>query len=169
MSSDDDLVAGPVERVGEDGADAAAADDDGLHAVSSGIGSRTTQTAQGAFFRTYGMVRPDGEVAAELRAIGEAQDEQVGVALDGLVDERRADVAGLEQDRLELDPGRLGRPLGEVEDLLDLLGAAGDVHVERHRPVDLDDVDADQLGLVGLASSATRRTSRCPFGGPTAR
>ena len=35
------------------------------------------------------------------RPVGEADDEQVGLALDGLVDERRADVAGLEQDRLE--------------------------------------------------------------------
>ena len=71
--------------------------------VSSGIGSRTTQTAHGAFFRTYGIGPADREVAAEPRAVGQADDEQVGVALDRLVDQRRADVAGLEQDRLELD------------------------------------------------------------------
>ena len=63
---------------------------------------------------------------------------------------RGAHVTGLEQDGLELHAGVLGRALGQVEDLLDLVGPAGDVHVERHRPVDLDDVDADQLGLVGL-------------------
>ena len=39
---------------------------------------------------------------------------------------------------------------GDVEHALDLLGAAGDVGIERQRPVDLDDVDGDQLGL-GLA------------------
>ena len=41
----------------------------------------------------------------------------------------------------------LGDRLGDVEHPLDLLGAAGDVGVERQRPVDLDDVDRDQLGL----------------------
>ena len=35
----------------------------------------------------------------------------------------------------------------DVEHALDLLGAAGDVGIERQRPVDLDDVDGDQLGL----------------------
>ena len=55
---DDDLVAGPVEARPAARADAAAADDDDFHACSSGIGSRTTQTAHGAFCRMYGMVRP---------------------------------------------------------------------------------------------------------------
>ena len=55
---DDDLVAGRVPELGGGGADAAAADDDDLHSGSSLIGSRTTQTAHGAFCRMYGMVRP---------------------------------------------------------------------------------------------------------------
>src|SRR6185436_12552128 len=55
---DDHLVAGSVEAVGEDRADPATPDDHGFHWFSSWIGSRTTQTAQGAFFRTYGIVRP---------------------------------------------------------------------------------------------------------------
>ena len=37
--------------------------------------------------------------------------------------------------------------LGHVQHALDLLGAAGDVGVQRQRPVDLDDVDRDQLRL----------------------
>ena len=39
-----------------------------------------------------------------------------------------------------------------VEDALDLLRSAGDVGVEGQGPVDLDDVDGDELGLrvVGL-------------------
>ena len=49
---DDHLVTGPVEAVGEDRAHPAASDDDDLHAFSSWIGSRTTQTAHGAFFST---------------------------------------------------------------------------------------------------------------------
>ena len=49
---DDDLVAGPVVGLGDGRADAAAADDHDLHDGSSGIGSRTTQTAHGAFCRT---------------------------------------------------------------------------------------------------------------------
>ena len=49
---DQDLPAGPVQLVGDAGADAPAADHDGFHACSSGIASRTTQVAHGAFFRT---------------------------------------------------------------------------------------------------------------------
>ena len=41
-----------VVGVGDRRADPAAADDDDLHGGSSGIGSRTTQTSHGAFFRT---------------------------------------------------------------------------------------------------------------------
>ena len=55
---DGDVVAGRAERLGDSRADAPATDDDDLHAPSSGIGSRTTHTAQGAFLRTYGIVRP---------------------------------------------------------------------------------------------------------------
>ena len=46
------LVTRLVERAGEDRADAATTDNHCFHVISSGIGSRTTQTAQGAFFRT---------------------------------------------------------------------------------------------------------------------
>ena len=50
---DGDLVAGGIQRPRHRGADATAADDDGSHArCSSGIASRATQTAHGAFFRT---------------------------------------------------------------------------------------------------------------------
>ena len=49
---DDHVVAGGIEVCGEDGADPAAADDDDLHDGSPGIGSRTTQTAHGAFLST---------------------------------------------------------------------------------------------------------------------
>ena len=55
---DDDLVAGAVVGLGDGCADPAASDDDDLHDGSSLIGSRTTQTAHGAFWRMYGMVRP---------------------------------------------------------------------------------------------------------------
>ena len=48
----DDLVAVGVVGLGEDGTDAAGSDDDDLHVASSAMGSRTTQTAHGAFFRT---------------------------------------------------------------------------------------------------------------------
>jgi hypothetical protein len=55
---DQDLVAGRVERLGEHRPDPTAADDHGFHAASSGIGSRTTHTAHGAFLSTYGITRP---------------------------------------------------------------------------------------------------------------
>ena len=95
-------MAGRVERPGEDRPDPAAADDHGFHAPSSGIGSRTTQTAHGAFFRTYGMVRPIAKSPPNRSTIGESE-RPAGrrSALGGLVDERGADVAGLEQDRLD--------------------------------------------------------------------
>ena len=51
MSMIEDLVAGPVIGLGDGCADAAASDDDDLHDGSSVIGSRTTQTAHGAFCR----------------------------------------------------------------------------------------------------------------------
>ena len=90
---------------------------------------------------------PDGELAAEPRPERDPEDEQVGVALDRLVHDGGADVTGLEQDRLEADLRFLGDGLGAVEHALDLLGSPGDVGVERQRPVDLDDVDGDQLAL----------------------
>ena len=89
----------------------------------------------------------DGELATEPLAIRKPHDEQVGVALDGLVDDRGRDVARLEQDRLERHLVVLGDVFGGVEHALDLLGSAGDVGIERQRPVDLDDVDGDDLGL----------------------
>ena len=47
------LMARGVERRGEQPPDPPATDDDHLHAwISAGIGSRTTQTAHGAFLRT---------------------------------------------------------------------------------------------------------------------
>ena len=144
---DQDLPAGAVQLVGDAGADAAAADDDGFHACSSGIASRTTQTAHGAFFRMYGMVRPIAKSPPNRRRNGSPQMMRSASALGRLVDDRRPDVAGLEEHGLEPVVGGLGRGLGDVEDPLGVLVAARDVGVERQRPVDLDDVDADQLGL----------------------
>ncbi len=72
--------------------------------------------------------------------------------------------------------GFLGDRLGGVEDPLDLLRAAGDVGVERQRPVDLDDVDGDELGLgvpglvgdepddPGVARAAVEGDDRSPEG-----
>ena len=48
----EDLWPAAVQLVGDHRADAAAADDHDVQCCSSGIGSRTTQTAHGAFFRT---------------------------------------------------------------------------------------------------------------------
>ena len=70
----------------------------------------------------------------------------------------------------------LGDRLGGVEHPLDLLRSAGDVGVERQRPVDLDDVDGDQLGLgvtgvlgdepddPGVARAAVEGEDRSPEG-----
>ena len=70
---DQDLPAGPVQLVGQPGPDATTADDDGFHACSSGIASRMTQTAQGAFFRMYGMVRPIAKSPPKRRRNGRPQ------------------------------------------------------------------------------------------------
>ena len=79
--------------------------------ASSGIGSRTTQTAHGAFCRTYGMVRPMANSPPKRRSdrAGRATSRSAS-ALDRLVDDGRADVAGLEQDRLEADLSTPRRP-----------------------------------------------------------
>ena len=95
------------------------------------------------------MVRPMAKSPPNRLRYGRPSDQEVGAALGRLVDERRPDVAGLEQHGLERVVARLGGRLGDVEDPLGVLGPAGDVGVERQRPVDLDDVDAHELGLVG--------------------
>ena len=115
------------------------------------------------------MVRPMAKSPPNCVAIGRPDDEQVGSALGGLVDERRPDVAGLEQDRSRACTlAGLGRRLGDVEDPLDLLRPAGDVGVERQRPVDLDDVDADQLGLGRPGELGDERTMPVRSGRRTA-
>ena len=148
-----------VVGLGDGCADAAAADDDDLHVDSSVIGLAHDPDGARCVLQDVRDGPADGEFATEPLAVGQAQDEQVGAALGRLVDDGRPDVAGLEQDRLEPALLVLGDLLGHVEDALDLLGAAGDVGVERQRPVDLDDVDGDELGLV-RAGPARRRAGR---------
>jgi len=112
-----------------------------------GIGSRATRRRTARSVRRGGL--PMGSRRRTL-AVGQAQDQQVGGALDRLVDEGGADVAGLHQDRLELVAGVLGLCLCHVEDALGVLARLRDVGVERLGPVDLDDVDRDDLGVDGL-------------------
>ena len=90
------------------------------------LGYRLAHDPHGArrVLQDIGDGPPDREVPAEPLPVGEAQDQQVGAALGRLVDERRADVAGLEEDGFEVDLRLLGDRLGGVEDPLDLLGAA---------------------------------------------
>ena len=106
---------------------------------------------------------PDGEVAAEPAPEREPGDDEVGAALGRLVDDRRPDVAGLQQHGLHAVVAGLGGRLGDVEHALRVLGPAGDVGVERQRPVDLDDVDADELGLA-RASPSGREGARSAVG-----
>ena len=112
------------------------------------------------------MVRPTAKSPPNFRRYGRPQTSRSARALAGLVDQRRADVARLEQHRLQLVAGGLRGGLGHVEDPLRLLGAAGDVGIERMRPVDLHDVDADQLGLRGRASSHASVTMRLSVSPP---
>ena len=119
-----------------------------LHAgCSSGIGLANDPDLARGVLQNVGDGAPDGEVAAEARAERQADDEQVGVALGRLVDERRPDLARLEQHRLERVAGRPRRWPRRCPGCAARPRTARDVGVERHRPVDLDDVDADQLGL----------------------
>ena len=120
------------------------------------------------------MVPAHREVAAEPAAERQAADDQVGLTLDGLVDDRRAHVARLEQDGLELVARGLGGRLRDVEHALRALVAARDVGVERERPVDLHDVDAERARRGRpLRSSAAReticRSVRPPDSATTAR
>ena len=157
---DDDLVTGPVVGVGDGRADAAAAHDDDLHDASSDIGSRTTQTVHGAFCRTYGMVRPMAKSPPNRvrngtpRTIRSASRSTASSTIAAPTSRAWSRTGSRRLLRL------LGDRLGEVEHALDLLGSAGDVGVERQRPVDLDDVDRDQLGLV-RRGPARRRGGRC--------
>src|SRR5215210_7253495 len=70
---------------------------------------------------------PDREIAPEALAIRQPDDEQVGLPLRSLVDQRRADLTRLEQHRFEAGLAHLRLELGVVEDLLGLVGARRDV------------------------------------------
>ena len=96
----------------------------------------------------------------------EPDDQEVGGPLGGLVDDRGGHVTRLEEDRLERHLVVLGDRLRGVEHALDLLGAARDVGVERERPVDLDDMDGDDLGLCVACLSATSAMIRASVGPP---
>ena len=93
------------------------------------------------------MVRPMAKSPPNRLRIRQADDEQVGAALDGLVDDGGADVARLEQDRLERHLGVSATSSAMSSTRWTSSESTGDVGVERQRPVDLDDVDGDQLGL----------------------
>src|SRR5664279_4677141 len=77
----------------------------------------------------------DGEVAAESLAIGQSQNQQVGGPLTGLIDQRGAHVARLEEDRLDGLVFRFGDPFHGVQDPLGILGSAGDIGLERQAPI----------------------------------
>ena len=128
---DEHLVTGLVVGLGDGCADSAASDDDDLHVDSSVIGSRTTHTVHGAFWRMYGNGLADREFATKSLAIRQPDDQQVGGPLGRLVDDRGRHVTRLEEDRLERHLVVLGDRLGRVEHALDLLRAARDVGVER--------------------------------------
>ena len=72
----------------------------------------------GCVLEDVGNGAPDREIAPEALAIGQPDDEQVRLALRRLVDQRRPDLARLEQHRLEARLQALGLQLGVVEDLL---------------------------------------------------
>jgi hypothetical protein len=63
-------------------------------------------------------------------------------------------------------PEELGRSLGYVEHTLRILGTGGDIRVQRQRPVDLDDMDRDELGLRCARDSGSEandaRIAWCP-------
>ena len=93
------------------------------------------------------MVRPMANSPPNRFRYGNPTTSRSAPRFDRLVDDGRADVAGLEQHGLEADLVFLGDRLRAVEDALDLVGVARDVRVERQRPVDLEDVDGDDLSL----------------------
>ena len=145
-----DLSAGAVELVGEARPHAATAHDHGFHACSSGIASRTTHTRT---VRSSGRTGWSGRPRSRRRTCasnGRPQITQVRLALGRLVDDRRADVAGLEQHGLHAVRAASAVASAMSSTRWALLVAARDVRVERKGPVDLDHVHAHQLGVAGL-------------------
>ena len=69
------------------------------------------------------------------------------MSLDGLINQRGADLASLEEHRLKTNLRVLGRALREIEDLLSDVGSAGDIGIEWLGPADLDDVNGCDLRL----------------------
>ena len=98
----------------------------------------------------------DGEVAPEADPVGQAQDDGVGLQRDGLVHERGAHVARLEQLGLELDALPLGHDLGAVEDARARLALPSERIVETVAPVDLDDVDGPRACSGRLVRACSR-------------
>ncbi len=106
------------------------------------------QDPAGCVLEDVGDGAPDGEVAAEACPVGQAQEHQVRVERDGLVDERGAHIPGLEQLGPDPELGPFGRRLGAIEDRRRELPAARDLLVEVVTPVHLDHVQGDELRLV---------------------
>ena len=157
---DGDLVTRAGEPAGQSGPDAATAHDDGAHLYLGpswvrrrrpGLvdGFAYDEDPAGCVLEDIGDGPPDGEVATEPGAVRQAQQHHVGVDRDGLVDERGADVPGLEQLRAHLHPGSFRGPLGHVQHGRGQLTAARDLVVQVMAPIDLHDVQRDQLGVPG--------------------
>ncbi len=140
------------------GTDATAADDDGFH-VRISLGHRLARHPDGArsVLEDVGDGAADGEVAAEPLSIGKAR----GRA--GRRPARRPRRRGRHRRRGPAPgPARSSGPACSacVSAMSRTRWASslgpGDVRVEGHRPVDLDDVDGDDLGR-GRASPARER------------
>lgn len=93
------------------------------------------------------MVWPIAKSPPNFVRYGNPSTRKIRVAFARLVDQGRADVARLEEHRLDGILARFGGRLGHVEHALRLFGPARDIRVERHAPVDLDDVHGDQRAL----------------------
>src|SRR6185503_6279060 len=130
----------------------------------------------GGVLQHVGNRAPHDELAAEALAIRQSDEQQVRIALSGLVDQRGTDLPGLQQDGFEARLEGLGNQLRVIQDLLGLLRPGGDVRVERHRPADLDDMDAHELAVgrsaevrreaddAIVATAAGKREDRAPEG-----
>ena len=95
------------------------------------------------------------EITPETLTVWQPDDDRVGIERDRLVDESGPDVTRLEQLRTHRDVGLLGRTLGEVEHPRRLLAAGPHVVIQVVLPVDLDDMDGDELGAAPLCQLAT--------------
>ena len=142
-----DRVARVVEQAGDPRSDSSAAHDDHSHRcipdAGGGVGNRANDHHLAGRIEQHVVGRLAKRGPAMSAMDRRRHDDRVRVALDGLVDNRRADGAGLKQlgddDRVSVRKRSPSRVLGVTQSLLACVNFGRQLSVQRHRLRNRDD------------------------------